>query len=76
MLRRDRFLCVECGSVAAEVDHVLPREIGGRDELRNLRSSALVATPSDTGAGVAERQQAAEITAAAKPTTTRRSTSV
>ena len=37
-LQRIRFLCVECGALASEVDHVLPRERGGRDVLENLRS--------------------------------------
>jgi 5-methylcytosine-specific restriction protein A len=36
-LRRDRYLC-SCGALASEVDHVLARERGGRDELSNLRS--------------------------------------
>ena len=37
-LQRDRDHCVECGALASEVDHVLPRERGGRDVLENLRS--------------------------------------
>jgi HNH endonuclease len=37
-LRRDHGRCVECGALAVEVDHVLPRERGGRDVLENLRS--------------------------------------
>jgi 5-methylcytosine-specific restriction endonuclease McrA len=37
VLRRDHFRC-PCGAVAVEVDHVLPREVGGRDDPDNLRS--------------------------------------
>jgi 5-methylcytosine-specific restriction protein A len=38
VLRRDRFCCVECGALASQVDYVVPREHGGRDDLANLRS--------------------------------------
>jgi HNH endonuclease len=40
----------ECGALAVEVDHVVERERGGRDDAENLRSLCEVATPSDTGA--------------------------
>jgi 5-methylcytosine-specific restriction endonuclease McrA len=33
----DGFRCA-CGALASEVDHVVPREIGGRDDPANLRS--------------------------------------
>jgi 5-methylcytosine-specific restriction endonuclease McrA len=38
VLRRDRFICVECGALAVEVDHLVERERGGRDDAENLRS--------------------------------------
>jgi 5-methylcytosine-specific restriction protein A len=38
VLRRDRFLCARCGALASEVDHVVPCELGGRDDPANLRS--------------------------------------
>jgi 5-methylcytosine-specific restriction endonuclease McrA len=37
VLQRDRFPC-SCGALASEVDHIVPREIGGRDDPENLRS--------------------------------------
>lgn len=37
-LIRDRHRCVECGSPAVEVDHIVPRSRGGTDDLSNLRS--------------------------------------
>ena len=37
VLRRDGFRC-PCGAVAVEVDHVVPRELGGADVPGNLRS--------------------------------------
>jgi 5-methylcytosine-specific restriction endonuclease McrA len=46
-LDRDRGLCVVCGDVATEVDHIVPVELGGGDGLDNLRSLC-----SDCHAGV------------------------
>lgn len=43
VLRRDKYLCQECRSnkratPANEVDHVIPKEHGGTDELDNLEA--------------------------------------
>jgi 5-methylcytosine-specific restriction endonuclease McrA len=38
VLARDRGRCVVCGAPAEDVDHILPREDGGSDDPRNLRS--------------------------------------
>lgn len=37
-LTRDRWTCIQCGSPATEVDHILGRAEGGTDILDNLRS--------------------------------------
>ena len=37
-LQRDGWTCADCGGLANNVDHVIPRALGGRDELPNLRS--------------------------------------
>lgn len=36
VLRRDRHRCVDCGAPATEVDHVVPRALGGRTVMTNL----------------------------------------
>jgi len=38
VLQRDGWRCIVCGAMASQVDHVVPRELGGRDERGNLRS--------------------------------------
>ena len=37
-LSRDGYSCVECGGAAQEVDHIVPRAMGGEDDLWNLQS--------------------------------------
>lgn len=37
-LRRDFYLCRICGNKATDVDHIIPRARGGKDELSNLQS--------------------------------------
>lgn len=45
VLQRDRFTCRYCGSMAPavplEVDHILPRSMGGRDNPENLVTACL-----------------------------------
>lgn len=37
--RRDRYTCQRCGSMLRlEVDHIIPRRVGGTDDLDNLRT--------------------------------------
>lgn len=38
VLSRGSYTCVDCGSVATEVDHIWPRRWGGRDHLENLQA--------------------------------------
>nr|WP_202598527.1 MULTISPECIES: HNH endonuclease signature motif containing protein [unclassified Vibrio] len=42
-MRRDKYLCQECrrnkrATPANEVDHIIPKEHGGTDELNNLEA--------------------------------------
>ena len=37
-LSRDGYSCVECGAAAQEVDHIVPRAMGGEDDVWNLQS--------------------------------------
>jgi hypothetical protein len=39
VLQRDNYLCVYCGEPANEVDHVIPRHLGGVDLPSNLVAS-------------------------------------
>ncbi|RZU66758.1 HNH endonuclease [Microterricola gilva] len=36
VLERDRYICAYCGGEATEADHVIPKKLGGKDELANL----------------------------------------
>ncbi|MFB5623289.1 MAG: HNH endonuclease [Nitrosopumilus sp.] len=38
VLVRDDYACVKCGHPADEVDHIVPKCIGGGDDLSNLQS--------------------------------------
>jgi len=58
ILKRDMYMCRKCGARASEVDHVIPKVMGGSDDDYNLQSlcgpchavkSAGQATPRRTG---------------------------
>lgn len=36
VLERDQWICAYCGNEATEADHVVPKSLGGKDELSNL----------------------------------------
>jgi hypothetical protein len=36
VLKRDGYICQYCGSEATQVDHVIPRKVGGTHDLDNL----------------------------------------
>lgn len=36
VLQRDLHICQHCGGEATEVDHVIPKAAGGKDDLDNL----------------------------------------
>jgi|GEM_PF-6483365 len=38
-LERDSHICTHCGGHATEADHVIPKSMGGRDDLSNLIAS-------------------------------------
>ena len=37
MFRRYGCVCVHCGAIATDIDHIVPIADGGTDELSNLR---------------------------------------
>ena len=37
VIRRDAGTCQQCGQPGSHVDHVIPRRLGGTDELSNLQ---------------------------------------
>lgn len=39
VLERDGYICQHCGQEATEADHVVPKALGGRDEMSNLVAS-------------------------------------
>jgi 5-methylcytosine-specific restriction endonuclease McrA len=39
VLNRDAWICTYCGGEATEVDHIIPRKVGGGHELDNLTSA-------------------------------------
>jgi 5-methylcytosine-specific restriction protein A len=38
ILSRDNYICAECGRMATDVDHILPKSKGGTDDPDNLQS--------------------------------------
>ena len=39
VLSRDGYTCTYCGDVATEVDHIIPRKVGGSHDMDNLTSA-------------------------------------
>lgn len=39
VLARDGYTCTYCGDVATEVDHIIPRKVGGSHDMDNLTSA-------------------------------------
>ena len=39
VLSRDAYTCTYCGDVATEVDHIIPRKVGGSHDMDNLTSA-------------------------------------
>lgn len=41
VLQRDNYTCVYCGNEATQADHIIPKSLGGKDELSNLVAACL-----------------------------------
>jgi 5-methylcytosine-specific restriction protein A len=39
VLRRDGYVCWQCGAPATDADHIVPKVEGGSDQASNLRAS-------------------------------------